>query len=144
MAVTIQLYNHTPKLFGNAEINLSGMKVMLLNNSATFTAANTSVSSVSSNQVSGNGWTAGGITLAGVTVAVSTTNDATLDANDIVVTATGGAIGPAFKAVIYDDAHASDLLVAFIDFGGSQEAGVGTDFRINWNASGIITWTNAA
>lgn len=139
MAVTISLYNHTAKLFANAEVTLSTLKVMLLDNDATFTGANTTLTDVSGDQVSGNGWTAGGELIASAAVTTVTTNDAKLDGDDISKTATGGSIGPAYKAVIYDDT--SDKLLAFIDFGGVQEAGVGTDFKIVWNASGIITWT---
>lgn len=142
MAVTISLYNHTPKLFANGEVDLTAIKLMLLNNSATFTAAHTDISSISGNEVSGSGWSSGGELLSGVAVTAVTTNDAKLDADDVSVTATGGNIGPAYKAVVYDATGSFPL--AFIDFGGSQEAGNGTAFLVTWNASGIITWTNAS
>ena len=144
MAVTISLYDHTVKKLVNKEWIYTTLRVMLLNNSATFTAANTTLSQVSNAgayQVSGNGWTAGGETLANCAVTVVTTNDAKLDADDISVTASGGTIGPAYKAVIYDDTDSSDAPLAFIDFGGSQQAGDSTPFKILWNASGIITFT---
>lgn len=139
MAVTSSLYNQTAKLFANGEVDIDNIKVMLLNDSATFTAANTAVSSVSSNEVSGNGWTSGGETIGNAAVTTVTTNDAKLDGDDISVTATGGSVGPAYKAALYDGT--SNALLAFIDFDGAQSAGVGTDFKIVWNASGIITWT---
>jgi hypothetical protein len=104
-------------------------------------AALTTVTNAGAYQVSGNGWTAGGITLSSVAVTTVTTNDAKLDADDISVTASGGSIGPAYKAVLYDDTDASDFPIAFIDFDGAQEAGDTTDFKIIWNASGIITFT---
>jgi hypothetical protein len=140
---TISLYNHTPKLFANGEVNLATLKLMLLNNSATFTATHTALTQVAgANEVSGNGWDAGGEPLANAAVTVVSTNDAKLDADDISVSASGGSIGPAHKAVLYDDT--GDLPLAFIDFEGAQEAGVGTPFVVTWNASGIITWSNAA
>lgn len=143
MAVTISLYNHTPKLFANQEVTLASLKLMLLSDTATFTAANTTVNQVSdtgANEVSGSGWDSGGEPVGSAAVTITTTNDATLDAADVSVTATGGAIGPAFKALLLEGTKP----LAFIDFDGSQEAGEGTDFKVVWNASGIITWTNAA
>ena len=144
MAVTISLYNTAVKRLVNKEITYTTIKCMLLNNSATFTAADaalTTVTNAGAYQVSGYGWTAGGITLSNVAVTTVTTNDAKLDADDISVTASGGSIGPAYKAVLYDDTDASDFPIAFIDFDGAQEAGDTTDFKIIWNASGIITFT---
>lgn len=146
MAVTISLYNNTVKRLLNKEVTYTTLKLMLLNNTASFTAANTTLSQVSNAgayEVSGNGWAAGGQTLANVAVTVVTINDAKLDADDVIVTATGGAIGPAYKAVLYDDTDASDAPLAFIDFGQVEEAGQDTDFRVVWNASGILTLTYA-
>lgn len=142
MADTIQLYNHTAKLFANKEITIgTTLKVMLLNSSGSFTASHTTITDVSTNQVSGNGWDAGGEPLQSAAVTTVTTNDAKLDADDLAITASGGSIGPASYAVIYDDAHASDVLLAFITFNSAQTATVGNNFTIAWNASGIFTWT---
>jgi len=144
MAVTISLYDHTVKKLVNKEVTYTTLKVMLLSASATFTAANTQLTQVTNAgayQVSGNGWTAGGITIANVAVTTVTTNDAKLTGDNISVTASGGTIGPASAAVIYDDTDASDAPLAYIDFGGAQQAGDTTPFKINWNASGIITFT---
>ena len=44
------------------------------------------------------------------------------------IAAVGGAIGPAYKAVIYDDAAANDTPLWFVDFGGVQTAAEGTNF----------------
>lgn len=139
MAVTISRYNHTVKKLLNKEIDYTTLKMMLLNNSATFTASHTALASVNNTgayEVSGNGWTVGGIALASVAVTVVATNDAMLDANDISVTATGGSIGPAYKAVIYDDT--GDVPLWFLDFGQVEEAGETTDFKFSFNASGIF------
>jgi hypothetical protein len=139
MAVTVSLYNQTAKKFANKEYDFTTLKLMLLNNTPTFNAAHTGVSSVSSDEVSGNGWDAGGELLTSVVVSTVNTNDASLDADDLSITATGGNIGPAYKAVLYDDT--GDQLIAFIDFGEAKEAGVGTPLLIQWHASGIIGWT---
>lgn len=142
MAVTMSLYDHTTKLFGNKEVTLTTLKVKLLDNTASFTGSHTAVSSVDGSgakEVSGNGWTAGGPTLASVTVTTVTTNDAMLDATDVSVTASGGSIGPAYAALLYDSTSNKPLI--YIDFGGSQSAGDTTDFKIIWDVTGIIRWS---
>lgn len=143
---TINLYNHTAKLFANKQVTLTTLKVQLLNDSATFTASHTALTSVNNSgayEVDGNGWTTGGETLSGVAVTTVTTNDAKLDADDVSVTASGGAVGPAYKAVIYDDTDANDAPLAFIDFETSKQADSGTPFNINWDSNGIFTWSVA-
>ena len=145
MAVTISLYNHTAKKLANKEVTLTTLKVMLLDATATFNAANTQLTDVAgaanAKEVSGNGWTVGGETIANAAVTTVTTNDAKLDGDDIAVTASGGSIGPAPYAVIYDDTDANDAPLAFIDLDGAKEAGDTTQFKINWNANGILTFT---
>jgi hypothetical protein len=148
MAVTISRYNQTAKLLLNKEITLTTLKVMLLDSNASFTAADTTLATVSNSaayEVDGNGWTTGGETLASVAVTTVSTDGAMLDAADVTVTATGGSIGPADAAVIYDDSMTSpaDAVLWYIDFGGSETAGVGTDFKITFNASGIARVTSA-
>lgn len=138
MAVTISLYNHTRKKFANGEVNMADLKVMLLNNSGVFSAAHTNISSLSANEVSGNGWAAGGEALANAAVTIANTSEGKFDADDITKNATGGPIGPAYAAVIYE-VSSGDVL-AHIDFGQAQQAGVGTDFKIVWNAAGIVKW----
>lgn len=141
MAVTITPYNHTAKLFADGS-NAAGdtYKVMLCT-ALTFTASDTTVSGVTKTEhASGNGYTTGGATLSGVSVATVTTNDAAFDANDVTWSASGGAI-TASKALLYNSTDSTPL--ASIDFGGSESAGDGTDFKIVWNASGIFTFTVA-
>lgn len=147
MAVTVSLYNHTPKLFANGEVTLASLKLMLLNNSATFTASHvyaTDVSSSGTYEVSGNGWDVGGEPIAGAAITTVTTNDAMLDATDLSVDASGGDIGPAYKAVIVDGSYSPALALVWIDFGEAKTAGSGTPFSITWSASGIVSWTNAS
>lgn len=145
MAVTISLYNNATKRLANKEITLTTLKAMLLNNTATFDGANATLAAVAgagnTKQVSGNGWTAGGVTLTNVAVTTVTTNDAKLDADDVVVTATGGPIGPAYACVVYDDTDVNDAPLFYIDFGSAQTAGDTTDFKIVWHTDGIITFT---
>jgi hypothetical protein len=147
MAVTISRYNHTAKKLLNKEVTYTTLKIMLLNNSASFTAANTQLSQVSNSgayQVSGNGWTAGGELLASVAITVVDTDGAMLDCDDVEVEATGGNIGPAYRAVIYDDTDSNDAPLWFIDFGEAKQADSGTPFKITINASGLYRTTDPA
>lgn len=147
MADTIDSYNHTNYLIASKALDYTDLYVMLLNNSATFTAANTTVTSVDSAgtyEVYGNGWTQRGIQL--TTVAWSqvaldsgTNNDTKLSADNVIVNASGGAIGPAYKALIHAKTLAKPLW--FITFGSAQTAGSTTDFKITWAANGIHTLT---
>ncbi len=145
MAVTISAYDHTVKKLVNKEVTYTTLKAMLLDNTATFTAADTTLNQVAgtghTKEVSGNGWTTGGLTLDNVAITTITTNDAKLDADDVVATASGGQIGPAYAAVIYDDTDSNDAPLFYIDFGGVQAAGDTTDFKIVFHANGIVTFT---
>jgi hypothetical protein len=145
MAVTITLYDQSAKRFANSEVDLTKLYFMLLDDDATFDATDTDLSGLAAEEVSGFGWTAGGENLENAAVTVITTNDAKLDADDITVTATGGAIGPAYKGVLYDldDTVSPNLMtpIAFVDFDGVREAGETTDFVVRWHTNGIVTWT---
>ena len=111
-------------------------KVGLLNNSHTFTAANDTWADVSANEVSATGYTAGGGTLASPAITEAATFK--WDATDQTWTITGSIT--AYHAVIYDTTNA-DSLVCSIDFGAAKTATDG-DFKIQWNASGIITMSD--
>ena len=145
MAVTISLYNNAVKRLVNKEVALTTLRAMLLDNTASFLATDATLVAVAGSghakEVDGSGWTTGGETLTGVAVTIVTTNDAMLDADDIVVTASGSPIGPAYACVIYDDTDASDAPLVYIDFGAAQTAGDTTDFKIVFHASGIISFT---
>lgn len=143
MAVTISLYDHTAKRFADGSNSTSDTYKLMLCSAATFTASDTTLAGITKTELStGNGYTAGGASLTGVTVTQSG-NDAAFDAADVTWSASGGTIGPAAKAILYNDTDANDPPVALIDFGGNQSAGDGTDFKVIWNASGIVTFTVA-
>lgn len=144
MAVTISLYNHTRKRFLSGE-NASGdtYKLQLLT-AATFDATHTTLAGAGGTEVAnGNGYTTGGATLANVTVSVTNTDEAKFDADDVTWTATGGSITAGFGR-IYNDTDANKPVVAFVNFDGSKTATDGTDFKVVWNAAGIITATEPA
>lgn len=143
MAVTISLYNHTAKLFADGSNAVGDTYKVALYTAATFDATNTTLAGVTKTEVAGSfGYTTGGQALTGVAVTTVTTNDAKFDANDATWSASGGAITASY-AILYNDTDANDPPIAFIDFGGSESAGDGTDFKIIWNASGIFTFTVA-
>jgi len=128
------IYNRFKANLMNKELDLEGdtVKVMLLNNSHSFSATDDVIGDIDTNEISGTGYTAGGVTLAGkgVTQAATTKWDAT----DSEWTS---ATFSAWHAVIYDTTATSNL-IASIDLGGEQ-AIVGGTFTIKWHADGIIT-----
>ena len=141
MAVTVSLYNHTAARFADGSNAASDTYKVMLCTAATFTASNTTLASITKTEVAnGNGYTTGGAALTNVAVSTVTTNDAKFDADDATWSASGGAVTASY-AILYNDTDANDPPVAFIDFGGSQTAGDGTDFKIIWNANGIFTFT---
>lgn len=143
MAITVTFQNHTRKLFANKEVDFTALKLMLRTGS-TSNATFTTVSQFAGSEVSGNGWTVGGEAIANVAVTITNTNEATLDGDNIAVTATGGSIGPTTSALIIDDTDADPKVLFYVDFGGSQEAGEGTEFQINFNALGITVFSAPA
>lgn len=143
MAVTVSLYNHTAARFASgANLEADTYKVKLLT-AATFDATHATLAATGGTEATtGTGYTAGGATLSNVAVTTVTTNDAKFDADDVTWTASGGSITASY-AILYNDTDADDPPIAFIDFDGSQSAGDGTDFKITWNADGILTFTVA-
>lgn len=140
MAVTISLYNHTARRFADGSNAVGDTYKVKLFTAATFDATHTTETAAGGTEVSNTGYTAGGAILANVAITTVTTNDAKFDADDVTWTATGAALAAGF-ARIYNSTDSAP--VAFIDFGGEESAGAGTDFKIVWNASGIFTFTVA-
>lgn len=146
MAVTINRYNKFPEYFGDNTMDLDAdtFTIILMNSTHVFTATNTVLADVSANEIpTGNGYTQQAKNLASVTWTESS-GILTFDAADVTWTASGGPIpasGDCTDAVIYDNTPASPLdpLCYSIDFGQAESAGDGTNFNINFNASGIFT-----
>ncbi len=108
-------------------------KVALLDDNHSFTSTDDTWADVSANEVSATGYTAGGGTLDNPSITEA--DPFKWDADDETWTITGSMT--AYHAVIYDTSN-SDSLVCSIDFGEEKTATDG-DFKITWNASGIIT-----
>jgi hypothetical protein len=143
MPVTVSVYNHTAKLFADGSNAAADSYKVMLCTAATFNAADTTLAGITKTEVAnGNGYTTTGKALTNVAVTTVTTNDAKFDADDVVWSASGGAITASY-GILFNDTDANDPPLAFLDFGGSQSAGDTTDFKIIWNASGIFTFTVA-
>jgi hypothetical protein len=143
VAPTISLYNHTRARFGSGANAVDDTYKVKLLTAATFNATHTTLAATGGTEVAnGNGYTTGGATLANAAVTTVNTNEAKFDADDVTWAASGGAITASF-AILYNDTDADDPPVAFIDFDGAETAGTGTDFKIIWNANGIVTFTVA-
>ncbi len=143
MAPTISLYNHTRARFASGANAVGDTYKVKLLTAATFNATHTTLAATGGTEVAnGSGYTTGGATLANAAVTTVNTNEAKFDADDVTWAASGGAITASF-AILYNDTDADDPPVAFIDFDGAETAGTGTDFKIIWNANGIVTFTVA-
>ena len=83
-----------------------------------------------------NGTTTGR-NLTGVTSA-QTSGSYKLDANDLVLTATGTV--PTFRyVVLYNDTATNDELIGWYDYGAAVDLLNGETFTITWDANGILT-----
>jgi hypothetical protein len=145
MAVTISLFNHTLSKFLDGSFAVGDTYKLKLYSALTPDLTDTTLAAVDAGgteATTGTGYTAGGATLASVAVTIVSTNGAQLDAADVSWTASGGTIA-ASHGVIYNDTDADDPPVAVINFDGTQTAGDGTNFNVNFNASGILTLSAA-
>lgn len=123
-------YNLAKKLL---DWSTDTVKVILMNNSHSFTATNDVNTDVNTNELT----TTGGYTVGGVTITTPTVTQATavkLDGDDVSWTS---ATFTAYHAVLVDTT-VSNNLIGSIDFGGAKTVSGGT-FTIQWNAAGIIT-----
>jgi hypothetical protein len=75
--------------------------------------------------------------LAGVTSA-QTSGTYKLDANDLVLTASG-TVAQFRYVVLYNDTAASDQLIGWYDYGAAVDLLNGETFTITWDAAGILT-----
>ena len=83
--------------------------------------------------------TSTGRNLTGITSS-QTSGVYTLDATDLVLTATGTV--PAFRyLVLYNDTAASDPLIGYYDYGTTVNLLNGETFTIVWDPTGILTLT---
>ncbi|MCP4550413.1 MAG: hypothetical protein GY835_28475 [bacterium] len=95
------------------------IKIALINTPAPV-ATNSVWGDISANEITAeNGYTDNGETLAGQT-STQTAGVYSFMANNLVVTASGGTIGPFRYAVMYNDTAGSDEMIGWYDYGSSQ------------------------
>ena len=129
------IYNRFKANLMNKEIDLEAdtIKIILLDNSHSFSATDNVLTDVSTNEITGTGYTANGEALSNKAVTQAATTK--WDADDVSWTS---ASFSAYHAVIYDDSLGSDDLICSLDFGGEQTVSSGT-FTIEFDSDGIIT-----
>lgn len=138
------IYNNFKHQVMEGEFDLLNdtLKMILVSGHTPNIDTHTQYSDVSADEYgTGSGYTAGGATLASVTVTVDNTNDrGVFDAGDLTWSSLG-ALSPATPSdcILYDDTHASDLLIAYWELGTT--ATNGGDYTLQFGANGIILLT---
>jgi len=132
-------YNDFKEHLAKADVDMNGdtFKVLLTTSSYTPAATHSTVSDIT-NEVTDSDYSQQ--TLANITVN-ETGGTVTFDSDDISF---GSAVSITAKyAVIYDDTHASDALMCYVDLdtssGSASVSSTNSTFQITINASGI--WT---
>lgn len=104
---------------GSIDFSSDAFKIILMESGFVFDKdTHHQYSDVSGNELPTlNGYTVGGATLAGVTITENDAADRTdVTWNNVSWSASGGPIGPASGAIIYDDTDGNDSIVGYIDF----------------------------
>ena len=137
---TIAKYDTLPLNLVNNLINLNThtFKIILMSSAYTPSSAHALLADITNQLSTGFGYTSGGQALTSVTLN-RVGGVTTFDAADVVWTASGGDIGPARYAAIYDDTAAGDPLMFLIDFGVDKTALNGANFNIRFHTNGIAT-----
>lgn len=121
---------------GVMNLGADTLKIMLTNSAP---LATNTVKANLTEISAGNGYSAGGPT---VTITSSSQSSGTysLVGNDVVITASGGSVGPFRYAVLYDDTPTSpaDPLIAFWDYGSSITLASGESLTVDFGAN-ILT-----
>lgn len=120
-------------------LNTDSLKVMLCSSAYTPAQNTHSKKSDITGEVTGAGYTAGGAVIAN-TAATYANGVVTLDGDD--VTWADSTITARY-AIVYDDTSTNDLLICYFDFESDESSSAGP-FKLQWNASGIITLKEAA
>ena len=110
-------------------LNTDTLKVYLTNNapSVSADADKTDLAGITEE----NGYAAADIT----NVWSETGGTGTLAGTDVVITASGGTVGPFRYVVIYNDTHASDGLVCYWDYGSALTLQNGDTFTTDFGVS---------
>ena len=131
------LYNEFKKdaLKGLVDLDDHTLKIALVTTYTPNIDSHTGWSDVSSYEVSGTGYTSGGKTITTPSVVKDNSNDlAYFDADD--VTWTGLSVGTPSHAVLYDDSHASDCLIAYWEITTASNGG---NYTLQFASGGLIS-----
>jgi hypothetical protein len=120
---------------GAVNLNTDTLRVYLSN--ATPSASADDVKADLAEISGGNGYTSGG---ADTTNTYSeTTGTGTCGATDVSWTASVGSIATFQYVVLYDDTHASDILIAWWDYGSAVTLLVGETFNVDFGSNTLFT-----
>jgi hypothetical protein len=123
---------------GVHDLGADTLKIMLTNSAPLVT---NTVKANLTEIAGGNGYTAGGATVT-ITASSQASGVYSLVGNDVVITASGGSVGPFRYAVLYNDTPTSpaDPLIAFWDYGSSVTLASGETLTVDFG-SNILTVT---
>lgn len=133
---TFNFFNSFSEYIGDGTIDMDNDTFKLALTNSAPVATNTQLSNIT--QIAGaNGYTTGGTALTTATWTRST-NTATFASDDVVFTASGGAIATFRYAVLYSVTAANDELVGWIDYGAALDVADTETFTVS-EASGWFT-----
>lgn len=120
------------------------LKVILVTSSYTPDVDHAVIGDVDTNELATQyGYIQGGVTVAGTVSDEDAGDNAKYDIVDPSWTASGGSIGPCRYAILYDDTHATDIVVYCFDLTTDRTAEDGADFTITVDAAGLFTMAQA-
>jgi hypothetical protein len=129
------------RALANKEIEFDAdiLHVALFNSSYTPNADDTTYNTISANEVAnGFGYTTSGVSVSGTLTNSNANNNVVFDINDPTWTASGGSIGPARYATLFDVSSSNTLCYIF-DLSASQTASDGATFKIVIDSNGLMT-----
>jgi hypothetical protein len=141
MTVTTNLYNKFIQNVGSGIINLETdtFKVALVGPGYTFDPASELYSQIPGGLPQANGYNYGGSNLVNPTFTYQSTGTK-WSADNLAFSATGGDIGPALGAVIYD-VTAGNKLCCYINFGTPQTITSGNHLLLYFSTDGIVKFS---
>ena len=144
--VTALKYNHTSALILGQHLSIDNLALMLIVETATFSAAHTTIDDVAGAltgdpaereyEVYGNGWAQSGEMVANIASSTIATRNAKMVGDQTAEEATGGPIGPCRYVLLYDKNLMKPLIL--YDLGQNEYAGVSTPFKLTFDLNGSV------
>ena len=138
MAVTVNAFNVLTTDIANGihDLDTNTIKAALSNTAPS--ATDTGLADITQ-IATGGGYVSGGYTLANTAGSASGT-EFKLDADDLVIAASGAAIATFRYIVLYNDTVASDKLILYYDLGSAIDLSDGSSYTLEFDpTSGILT-----